>query len=93
MTAPTPADRIIDPAAGTAGFLVAAGEYLREHHPQIWADAGTRDHFNREAFTGFDSDASMSRIGSMNMQLHGVENPTIARRDSLAEEHTGDLGQ
>ena len=88
MTAPTPDDRIIDPAAGTAGFLVAAGEYLRKHHPEIETDAALREHFNRTAFTGFDSDASMSRIGSMNMQLHGVENPTIARRDSLAEEHT-----
>jgi type I restriction enzyme M protein len=29
----------------------------------------------------------MNRIGSMNMQLHGVEIPTIQRRDSLAEEH------
>jgi type I restriction enzyme M protein len=87
MTAPTPQDKIIDPAAGTAGFLVAASEYLREHHPEIWADAASREHFNRAAFTGFDSDASMSRIGSMNMQLHGVENPTIQRRDSLAEEH------
>jgi type I restriction enzyme M protein len=87
MTAPTPADKIIDPAAGTAGFLMEAGEYLREHHPEIWADAASRDNFNRVAFTGFDSDASMSRIGSMNMQLHGVENPTIERRDSLAEEN------
>lgn len=88
MTAPTPHDRIIDPAAGTAGFLVEASEYLRDNHPEIWADATSRDHFNRLAFTGFDSDASMSRIGSMNMQLHGVENPTIQRRDSLAEEHS-----
>jgi type I restriction enzyme M protein len=87
MTAPVPGDRIIDPAAGTAGFLVEASEYLRDHHPEIWADATSRDHFNREAFTGFDSDASMSRIGSMNMQLHGVENPRLERRDSLAEEH------
>lgn len=93
MTAPTPDDRIIDPAAGTAGFLVAAGEYLRKEHPEIWQDAGLRDHFNNDAFTGFDSDASMSRIGSMNMQLHGVENPTIQRRDSLAEEHDEDEGR
>ena len=87
MTAPTPGDKIIDPAAGTAGFLMEAAHYLREHHPEIWADAASRDHFNRIAFTGYDSDASMSRIGSMNMQLHGIENPTIERRDSLAEEH------
>ncbi|GAB3030935.1 class I SAM-dependent DNA methyltransferase [Parafrigoribacterium mesophilum] len=88
MAAPTPQDTILDPAAGTAGFLVAAGEYLRDHHAELWADAALRDHFNTTMFTGFDSDASMSRIGSMNMQLHGVENPTIARRDSLAEAHS-----
>jgi len=87
LTAPTPGDKIIDPAAGTAGFLMEAARYLREHHPEIWADAASRDHFNRVAFTGYDSDASMSRIGSMNMLLHGIENPTIERRDSLAEEH------
>jgi len=32
----------------------------------------------------------MLRIGSMNMMLHGVENPNIRYKDSLAEEHTGD---
>ena len=46
MIAPKPGDRIIDPAAGTAGFLVEAGEYIREHHPEIWQDAASRDHFN-----------------------------------------------
>ena len=87
MTAPKPGDTIIDPAAGTAGFLVEAGQYLRSHNPEIFVDVASRTHFNTEAFTGFDSDAAMSRIGAMNMQLHGVENPTIQRRDSLAEEH------
>ena len=33
MTAPTPSDMICDPACGTCGFLVAAGEYLRDNHP------------------------------------------------------------
>ena len=31
MTAPQPDDEICDPACGTAGFLVAASEYVREH--------------------------------------------------------------
>ena len=87
MAAPTPADTIIDPAAGTAGFLVVAGEYLREHHPEIFTDPAARDHFNNEVFTGYDSDAAMARIGSMNLLLHGVENPTMERADSLAETH------
>ena len=34
MTAPQPTDEICDPACGTAGFLVAAAEYVREHHPR-----------------------------------------------------------
>ncbi|MGV3732681.1 MAG: type I restriction-modification system subunit M [Microcella sp.] len=93
MTAPKPGDRIVDPAAGTAGFLTVASEYLRDHHPEIWADAAKRDHFNRLAFSGFDSDATMSRIGSMNLLLHGVEAATVERRDSLAEGVGADDGE
>jgi len=33
MTAPQPDDTICDPARGTCGFLVAAGEYIRGYHP------------------------------------------------------------
>jgi type I restriction enzyme M protein len=41
-------------------------------------------------FHGFDFDSTMLRIGSMNMLLHGVENPDIRYRDSLAQDHTDD---
>jgi type I restriction enzyme M protein len=85
MTAPTPQDEICDPAAGTAGFLVAAGEHLRRTHPGVLLDATQRHHFHHSMFHGFDFDATMLRIGSMNMLLHGVENPDIRYRDSLAE--------
>jgi type I restriction enzyme M protein len=83
-------DRIIDPAVGTAGFLVAAEEYLRAHHADAWTDASFRARFNTTMFTGYDSDAAMARIASMNMLLHGVENPTIERADSLSEGHPSD---
>lgn len=87
MVAPTPTDTIIDPAAGTGGFLMMAGEYLHEHHSEIWNDATLRQHYNTDMFTGYDSDAAMARIGSMNLLLHGIENPTMERADSLAETH------
>jgi type I restriction enzyme M protein len=90
MQRPRPDDLIVDPAVGTAGFLVAAEEYLRDAHREIWADEGLRAHFNGPMFTGYDSDAAMARIASMNMLLHGVDNPTIERADSLAEGHPGD---
>lgn len=84
--APQPKDTICDPASGTCGFLVAAGEYIRAHHPEALTDEKLRDHFHNGLFSGFDFDNTMLRIGSMNMQLHGVDNPTIEYRDSLAEE-------
>lgn len=90
MMAPTPKDVICDPACGTCGFLVAAGEYLREHHPKLFHDKAAREHFNAEMFHGFDFDGTMLRIGSMNMMLHGVDDPDIRYRDSLAQEHGGD---
>ncbi|MBM0236556.1 SAM-dependent DNA methyltransferase [Micromonospora sp. ATA32] len=85
MTAPTPSDEICDPACGTAGFLVEAGEYVRRTHSDALFDAVQRKHFHESMFHGFDFDGTMLRIGSMNMLLHGVENPDIRYRDSLAE--------
>src|SRR4051794_31972297 len=72
MAAPTPKDIICDPAVGTAGFLVAAGEYLRRHHATMLADATQANHFHESMFHGYDFDNTMLRIGSMNMQLHGI---------------------
>ncbi|MDX9841947.1 MAG: class I SAM-dependent DNA methyltransferase, partial [Desulfobulbus sp.] len=86
MTAPTPKDRICDPACGTAGFLIAASEYLIRHHSEaIYRDEAARRRYNEGTFHGYDFDSTMLRIGSMNMLLHGVENPDIRYRDSLAQ--------
>ncbi|MEO5800438.1 MAG: class I SAM-dependent DNA methyltransferase [Gemmatimonadales bacterium] len=90
LTTPTPTDTICDPASGTCGFLVAAGEYLRDHHPHLLHDAKLREHFHHGMFHGYDFDNTMLRIGSMNMLLHGVENPDISYRDSLADLHSGE---
>jgi type I restriction enzyme M protein len=85
MTRPTPTDEICDPACGTAGFLVAASEYVRETHPTALTNATQREHFHRSMFHGYDFDSTMLRIGSMNMLLHGIEAPDIRYRDSLSE--------
>jgi type I restriction enzyme M protein len=91
MMAPAPKDVICDPACGTAGFLIAASEYLVEHHSDsIYKDAKARNKFNEGTFHGYDFDPTMLRIGSMNMLLHGVENPDIRYRDSLAQSDEDD---
>jgi type I restriction enzyme M protein len=91
LTAPTPTDEICDPACGTAGFLVAASEYIREQHPSALTDATQRRHFHRSMFHGYDFDSTMLRIGSMNMLLHGIEAPDIRYRDSLSEDASDDV--
>lgn len=90
LTAPGPKDIICDPACGTCGFLVAAGEYLRDRHPEILHDSKLKEHFHHGMFHGYDFDNTMLRIGSMNMLLHGVENPDVRYRDSLAQDHADD---
>lgn len=85
MANPGPSHHICDPACGTAGFLMAAGEYIREHHGELFHNREWLDHFNNEAFHGYDFDQSMLRIGAMNMMLHGVENPNIQDRDTLSK--------
>jgi type I restriction enzyme M protein len=86
LLAPRPTDIIADPACGTAGFLVMAGEYLRRQHPEILSDPKLFKHFQEGMFHGHDFDATMLRIGSMNMMLHGIENPDISYRDSLGKD-------
>ena len=88
MVKPNPGDTIIDPAMGSAGFLIEAQTYLREHHSDLFMDDAQREHFNNTMFYGNDMDSTMLRIGAMNMMLHGVENPNISYRDSLSESNT-----
>lgn len=93
MTAPKPDDVICDPASGTCGFLVEAGEFLRRKHPEALRDQKLREHFHSSMFHGFDFDNTMLRIGSMNMMLHGVEDPDVVYKDSLADEHSTDANK
>ena len=90
LVQPVPTDIMCDPASGTCGFPVAVGEYLRRQHPEIFRDAKLKEHFHHGLFHAFDFDNTMLRIGSMNMLLHGVENPDIRYRDSLAQDHAGE---
>ncbi|HUQ69239.1 MAG TPA: class I SAM-dependent DNA methyltransferase, partial [Planctomycetaceae bacterium] len=91
LVAPQPNDTICDPASGTSGFLVAAGEYLRKHHPKLFHTKKQAEHFQHGMFHGADFDASMLRIGAMNMMLHGVESPDIRRIDSLSQDDGGGI--
>jgi len=85
MVQPTKEDTICDPSSGTAGFLVSAGEYLHENHPDWFLERTFREHFNNEMFSGIEFDNTMLRIGAMNLQLHGIEKPNLIGKDALSE--------
>ena len=93
LMAPGPNEIICDPACGTGGFLVGAAEYVRGltdgEGNSVLNAPGNMAHFNDGMFHGFDFDATMLRIGSMNLMLHGIEQPAIEARDSLSEDHAG----
>ena len=81
-------DIICDPACGTSGFLVAAGDYLKEKRKQeIFFNKQKKTHYMSGMFHGYDMDRTMLRIGAMNMMTHGVENPCIEYRDSLSDQN------
>lgn len=89
LLSPKPEDIICDPACGTSGFLVAAGEYLKEHYKEeIFFNKQKKDHYMNAMFYGYDMDRTMLRIGAMNMMTHGIDSPFIEYRDSLSDQNT-----
>lgn len=80
-------DVILDPAMGSAGFLLGSAKYLQKNNSKELLRKDVAEHYNKVMFNGFDTDPSMLRIGAMNMLLHGVEEPTINRQDSLSDEN------
>ncbi|WP_438002343.1 class I SAM-dependent DNA methyltransferase [Sorangium sp. So ce185] len=99
MLDPKPTEIVGDPACGTAGFLVGVMQYLLEKYTSpkgiMIGENGDkiytgdklepyREHIQNDMFHGFDFDSTMLRIASMNLMLHGVDNPDIHYQDTLS---------
>ena len=76
----------LDPACGTAGFLVSAAEYIRNHYEDTMTSEQW-EHFAGDAFTGFDTDRTMLRISAMNLMLHSISHPEIDYKDSVSKQN------
>ena len=85
---PTLSDKILDPAMGSAGFLLSSASYVSNHQKKELMKNDKLKYYKSEMFSGFDTDQSMLRIGAMNMMLHGIENPNIKYQDSLSGDNT-----
>ncbi len=99
MLDPKPTETVGDPACGTAGFLVGVMQYLLEKYTSpkgiMVGENGEKvytgdklepylKHIQNDMFHGFDFDSTMLRIASMNLMLHGVDNPDIHYQDTLS---------
>lgn len=93
MTQPTIEDTICDPSAGSSGFLVKAAEYVLEQNPGLLSKEASRRHYEGDMFMGMEFDATMIRIGAMNLLLHGIENPNLIDVDALSEANSDFKGQ
>lgn len=85
---PTLKDTICDPAMGSAGFIVESAKFIQKHFRQELLKKENAEHYKSGMLHGFDTDATMLRIGAMNLMLHGVDNPNIEYRDSLSTDNT-----
>ncbi|MBR4696425.1 MAG: SAM-dependent DNA methyltransferase [Selenomonadaceae bacterium] len=90
MASPQTTDIIVDGAMGSAGFLVAATDYMHAHFKDAFTDEEFLHHFRHKMFHGFDNDTTMLRIGAMNMMLHGLGSADIAYKNSLAVSKDGE---
>ena len=90
MMKPKLGEKIIDPAMGTAGFLIEAAKFIKEKQSTELLNVNNQKIFNSEMFFGCDNDSNMARIGYMNCVLHGVKDPKITMDSLLESENAKD---
>lgn len=81
---PSKTDTIMDPACGTAGFLISAFKYLKQkNNNQFTPDEQKKIIQN---FVGYDISPDMVRLSLVNLYLHGFTEPHIFEYDTLSSE-------
>jgi type I restriction enzyme M protein len=89
VLAPKKAEVILDPACGTAGFLISAYKHIlrantdAKGHSQLTPDDRGRLAKN---FRGYDISPDMVRLSLVNLYLHGFTDPHIYEYDTLTSE-------
>ncbi len=89
VLAPKKTDTVLDPACGTAGFLISAYKHiLRTNSDAKGQSTLTPDDKGRVAknFKGYDISPDMVRLSLVNLYLHGFTDPNIVEYDTLTSE-------
>jgi type I restriction enzyme M protein len=81
---PGKTDTILDPACGTAGFLISAFKHIKEqNNNELTPDERKKLIQN---FVGYDISPDMVRLSLVNLYLHGFSAPHIWEYDTLSSE-------
>lgn len=84
---PTKADTILDPACGTAGFLISAYKYIQKTAEDLKQPLTPQE---RTALTeniqGYDISPDMVKLALVNMYLHKFKDPKIYEYDTLTQD-------
>ena len=85
-------DTILDPACGTAGFLISAYKHILEKHLHEGKNTLTPDERKKlvENIVGYDISPDMVRLSLVNLYLHGFKNPAIYEYDTLTSDEKWD---
>lgn len=84
LVKPAPGETVQDPAAGTAGFLIAADRYIKEKTDQLFDLGPEEAEFQKKrAFQGVELVPETRRLALMNLLLHGIEG-TVTLGDTLS---------
>jgi type I restriction enzyme M protein len=87
---PKKEERVMDPACGTAGFLISAYKHILEEEGKKKAlgQGMTPEERTRlmENFEGYDISPDMVRLSLVNMYLHGFTTPKIHEYDTLTSD-------
>lgn len=88
---PRPGETIADPACGTGGFLLAAHEWIVDHHISEM-DADDKRFLRDEAVHGWEIVDGTARLCAMNLLLHGIGTPNGESLVTVADALRGDPG-
>ncbi|NBZ96685.1 MAG: restriction endonuclease subunit M/S, partial [Proteobacteria bacterium] len=88
ILAPRKEESLLDPACGTAGFLISAYKHILRTNTDARGNSTlTPDEKGRLAkkFNGYDISPDMVRLSLVNLYLHGFTDPHIFEYDSLTD--------
>src|SRR3989338_1037962 len=88
LAQPELGDRILDPACGTAGFLVNAYQHILQANKKEGVSRLTptkKKILDEDSIFGYDIDETMTRIALMNLMMHGIKKPNIKRANTLSD--------